>query len=85
MDPPTDAHRHSKRTFAADVVKSLEEQLGKKAFDRLVLIAAPATLGDLRAAMSKALQQVVHAELPKDLVNVPNQELAPHLSDILAV
>jgi protein required for attachment to host cells len=85
MEPPSDAHREMKRDFANDLVKALEKKLKQHAFDRLVLIAAPATLGDLRNSMSKALQNVIYAEVPKDLVHVPNSDIASHLADVLAV
>ncbi len=85
MEPPSDPHREMKRDFASDLVQALEDQLAKRAFDRLVLIAAPATLGDLRNAMPKALQDVIYAEVPKDLVKLPNTDLGSHLADILAI
>jgi len=59
--------------------------LQDQAFDRLVLVAAPATLGDIRKILPKPLQGVVYGEISKNLVHVPNQELSDHLGDVLAV
>ena len=85
MEPPSDPQREAKRSFAAELVARLQEQLQAKAFDRLVLVAAPATLGDIRKALSEPLRGVVCGEISKNLVHVPNQELDDHLADVLAV
>ena len=85
MEPHSDPQREAKRSFAAELVARLQEQLQAQAFDRLVLVAAPATLGDIRKALPKPLLGVVYGEIPKNLVHVPNQELGDHLVDVLAV
>ena len=55
------------------------------AFDRLVLVAAPATLGDLRAMISKRVAALVVGEIQHDLTKTPNSEVGPHLKDVLIV
>ena len=54
FQPTSDAHRELKRTFAEDLAAMLDEQLQAGAYDRLVLVAAPVTLGDLREALPDA-------------------------------
>lgn len=85
MEPPSDPQREAKRSFAGELVAKLQDQLQAQAFDRLVLVAAPATLGDIRKVLPKPLLTVVYGEIPKNLVHVPNQELSGHLGDVLAV
>ncbi len=85
MEPHSDPQREAKRSFAADMVARLLDQLHAQAFDRLILVAAPATLGDIRKVLPKPLLAVVHGEIAKNLVQVPNDELGSHLSDLLAV
>ncbi|MEM7773998.1 MAG: host attachment protein [Pseudomonadota bacterium] len=85
MEPKSDPHRTAKFDFARTLATFLDEQRAADAFDRLVIAAAPATLGDLRAALSPALKAVVHAELPKDLTQMPNDRLADHFVDVLPV
>jgi protein required for attachment to host cells len=63
----------------------LDEKLKAGAFDRLVLVAAPQALGDIRKAMSGQLAEAVYGELAKDLTKVPNNELAKHLGEVMAV
>ena len=55
------------------------------AFDRLVIAAAPAALGDLRPALSEEVRRAILAELPKDLTKVPTARLAEHLDGVIAV
>lgn len=85
MEPHSDPQREAKRSFAADMVAELQQQLQAQSFDRLILVAAPATLGDIRKILPKSLLGVVYAEVPKNLVQIPDNELDSHLSKVLAV
>lgn len=84
MEIPNDPKRLAKQYFARVIAKFLHEKLQQNAFDRLIVFAAPTTLGDLRAAFSEKVKAKIKAEVPKDLTRIPNDELAPHLVDILA-
>lgn len=53
-------------------------------FDRLIIAAAPTALGDIRPALSNAVKEVVIAELPKDLTNIPQPALDRHFDQLLA-
>ncbi|HKP23206.1 MAG TPA: host attachment protein [Dongiaceae bacterium] len=85
MEPQTDWHRFEKHKFAREMAKVLDAAAANKAFDRLILIAPPATLGDLRTELGDATRKLVSAELAKDLTRHAEQELPQHLSDVLAV
>jgi protein required for attachment to host cells len=85
IEPATDPHRDLKRTFAEHVVDTLTARLATKSFDRFVLVAPPKTLGDLRAALTPALRAVLHAEVTKDLIKTPQNEIAAHLSDVVGI
>ncbi len=84
MEPPTDAKRHAKRNFAKEIANMLAKTYQTKDFDRLVLIAPPTTLGDLRDALPKNVAGAVHQEIAKDLTPLGIKELTGHLSNILA-
>lgn len=84
MEPQTDPHRYEKLRFAKQVSEELDSYQKKSAFDRLVIVAAPQTLGDLRNELSAALKAVILAEVPKDLTKTPLQEISVHLADVLA-
>ena len=81
----TDPHRELKRGFAQEIARRLGTALNARAFARLVIVAPPVTLGDLRQAMSKAVSDHVAAEVAKDLVKVPNGEIRSHLTGVVAV
>src|SRR5262245_47453990 len=81
MEPHHDFHNFEKRMFARQVAKLLDEHAAKKDIERLVLVAPPKTLGDLRAELSPHSIGLVAAEIPKDLTHVPVAKLAEHLAD----
>ena len=85
MEPPTEWHRFEKHKFAREMAKVLDAAAASKAFDRLILVAPPATLGDLRTELSDATRKMVTAELPKDLTRHAEQDLPQHLETVLAV
>jgi protein required for attachment to host cells len=82
-EPPTDPARHAQHEFARDVVRLLDEQRERRSFDRLIVVAAPQFLGDLRALMPQPLQHAVCAEIAKDLSKLPPHELQVHLAETI--
>ncbi len=85
IEPRTDPHRELKRTFAHELADMLDQRLTEKAYDRLVIVAPPKALGDLRAALSAHVKPLVYAELNKDLVKTPTAELPSHLGAVMAI
>jgi len=85
ITPKTDPHRELKRDFARHLGKVLEQGLAERAYDRLVLVAPPAALGDLRAALSEPVKHAIYAELDKDLVKTPTDNLAEHLGAVMPI
>jgi protein required for attachment to host cells len=82
-EPPTDPARYAQEEFARDVVRLLDEKRESRAFERLIVVAPPQFLGDLRAAMPQQLQASVAAEVGKDLSKLPLHELQDHLREVL--
>lgn len=72
----TDWHRVAEHRFAEDLAERLIGWVGKGRFDRLILVAAPRTLGVLRAAYGDKLGSALVAEVDKDLINLPLPEIA---------
>lgn len=85
MDNPVDWHRFEKEKFAREMAKVLDRANNAGAFDRLVLVAPPKTLGDLRAALAPATRKKVIGEIDKDLTQLTPGELPDHLGSVLAV
>ncbi len=85
MEAPTDPQRHKKHNFAGFLAQQVKEKFQQSAFDRLIIAAAPAMLGDIRKALPKEVNSIVSAELAKDLCHIANSELDEHLADVMAV
>jgi protein required for attachment to host cells len=83
MEPSTDPARHAQEEFAREVVRLLDEKRESRSFERLIVVAPPQFLGDLRAAMPQQLQAAVAAEVGKDLSKLPLHELQDHLREVL--
>lgn len=73
------------RRFAERLADLLDEKLQQGRFDRLVIAAAPAALGDIRPALSDRVKEKILAEMPKDLTNEPIPKLAAHFDGLIAI
>ena len=78
-----DAVREDERRFLQSLAARLEKEATAGSYDRLILIAPPRALGDLRAILSKPVKNRVHDEIAKDLTQLPNDRLADYLSDTI--
>ncbi len=85
IEPSSNPVAVRERRFVERVAEELERKHQDKAFDQLIVAAAPTALGDLRPAFSKGLKELIVAELPKDLTNLPTPQLEKHFADILPV
>ena len=83
MAPPTDPQRYAKFAFARELAERLEEAAYAGRFDRLILVAAPKTLGDLRELLPGPVKAKIVAEIDKDLTHVPARDLPRHLASVL--
>jgi len=71
----TDWHQLSKDRFAAELAEILYKQAHKGKFDKIVLVAPPNTLGELRREMHQEVANKVVGEIPKTLTNHPIEEI----------
>ena len=85
IEPHSDPHRDLKSKFAHHLAGFLAHGHEQHAYDRLVIVATPVTLGDLRAALSDPVRAKVVGEVAQDLTKLPNDAVAPHLKDVLLV
>ncbi|CUA88959.1 Protein required for attachment to host cells [Chelatococcus sambhunathii] len=68
---PTDWHRLAKDRFASEVAETLYRAAHEKRFERLVVVAPPQTLGELRKAFHKEVSERIVAEVDKTLTSHP--------------
>src|SRR4051794_29216801 len=66
MEPKTDPVEYREAAFAKSVAEILEAKRQAGAYDRLIIAAPPTSLGNLRTALSPAVDDAVVAEIPKD-------------------
>ncbi|MBF9050455.1 host attachment protein [Roseobacter sp. HKCCD9010] len=72
------------KAFAKRLADDLAEAQRAGHFARLVLVAGPQMLGDLREALSPPVRAALLGELDKTLTEVALADLPEHLADILA-
>ena len=81
--PPQEPGRQDEMNFAHDLSAWLEEAVQSDLFDRLILAAAPRTLGDLRPRLHKTVQDRVIAEINKELTKMNERQLFEELKEIV--
>lgn len=67
----TDFHQIEEDRFAADAADMLKRRALANDFERLIIIAPPKTLGELRKHYHKEVEQRLTGELAKDLTGHP--------------
>jgi len=67
------------------IVQSLIKSHQAREFDRLIICAAPATLGLIRCQLPSQLKKLTIAELDKDLTNIRPIDLPDHFKEVLAI
>ena len=85
MEPDTPAARHEHREFARSVAAWLNEPKRRDRYDRLAVVAAPRTLGDLRELLPAGVRAKVVCELDKDLVAAKPAAIVDALGDRIAL
>jgi protein required for attachment to host cells len=85
IDAHQDPHRELKRAFARSLADTLARGAKQKAFDRVVLVAPPVTLGDLRACLDELVKGRIAGELAHDLTKIPNDDVPRHLEGVIVL
>jgi len=71
----TDWHRVAKQEFAAHTADILNKAVARGGIKRLVLVAGPDTLGEIRDELSAATKALLVGEVIKDLTNKPLNQI----------
>jgi protein required for attachment to host cells len=74
-----DFHQQGEDRFAAETAKLLQQRAQNGEFDKLIVIAPPRTLGELRKHYHKEVSDRIAGELAKDLTGHPVAEIEKHL------
>ena len=70
-----DFHQIGEARFAAEAAELLKARALGNAFESLVVVAPPKTLGELRKHYHKEVEKRLVAEVPKDLTKMPVEEI----------
>ena len=83
VEPRRDLHAAAKEDFVKHVAGEIDAEHGRKSFDKLVLVAPPRVLTELKEKLSAAMAKLSADSLQKDLTKVPDHDLAEHLKSTL--
>jgi protein required for attachment to host cells len=83
MEYSSDPVREEQQKFTAEVASKIDGYAQEGAFDRLVVCAAPQTLGDLRTMLSPATRDKTTAEINKDFSNLPTDKLISSVRSVM--
>ena len=75
-----DMHDAEEQRFIQRVAEALGEVCSQQAVPAVILVAAPRALAELRKAVPASVQNLVVAEIAKDLVNLPIADIEKRLS-----
>jgi protein required for attachment to host cells len=85
VEPRSDPHTALEALFASQLATMLADHSAKEAFDRLVIVAPAAMLGNLRRMIKPEVRNKIVAEIDKDLTRIPNNEIASHIDNVIDV
>ena len=71
----TDFHQLEEDRFAADTAEMLRKRALRNEFTKLIVVAPPRALGELRKHYHKEVEARIIGEIAKDLANRPTDEI----------
>lgn len=83
FEPRTNPHDKAETEFSSQVAAFVDRGVGDRRAQRVILVAPPRALGDLRKALSPRAYARVHAEISHDWLDLPDNEVAARLGDAL--
>ena len=81
---PVDWHQLAEDHFAHEIIAGLVELAKREKLKRIVIVAPPRTLAELRRAMPDEFSKLVVAEIHKDLTKHPVADITHHLMEEMA-
>jgi len=74
------ATRHVMELFAGELAEMLHRGRAVNAFNKLVLVAEPRFLGELRSRLNESTQKTIDREIDKDIYNFDLDAIKEHLT-----
>jgi protein required for attachment to host cells len=82
IEPHTDAHDKAAMGFAKGLAEILEHGRVEHAYTRLLLVAPPRFLGQLRAELGAQVGKLVAGSIAKDLTHATNGDIRAVLDEV---
>ncbi len=79
------ARQHESETFAKELIALLDRSRSRQEYERVVIVAAPEFLGQLRDEMPPELEKAVLQEVSKNLVQESTDSIRKYLPEVLPV
>jgi len=83
MEYSSDPVREEQHRFAVEIAGKLDHYALENAFENLVICAAPKTLGDLRKLLSAHVKEKTVAEIDRNCVAVPTDQLIATVKSVV--
>ncbi len=80
IEPRMPLDRAAEQAFVRRTVEAVEAAHDSGQFDRLVIVAAPTALGDIRECLGRSLAAAVIATSAADLTKSPIDDIAEHVA-----
>lgn len=84
IEPSSTPHQQAGREFIDGVASAVSEALTHGGFDRLIVVAPPRALGELRELLPKQVRDRVVGELDLDLAKAPTADVLEHVERFLS-
>jgi protein required for attachment to host cells len=82
-EPQETVREHDINMFSKQLVRYLDQARNEHRFDKLRVIAPPKFLGLIRQNMSKEVQKMVEAEIPKEITGLETRNVEQYLQSLL--
>lgn len=82
-EPRSDPHEKAEHAFCQFIAEIVSRAALDRRFERLILVAPPHMLGDLRKCLSPHARNLVSGEFAKNWLRLTDGEVAEHLGDAL--
>lgn len=83
--PRADFHQQEKLNFAKHLSSKVNTKVENQEVDRVIIVAPPKILHELRENLNCAAKKNLVGELNKDLTKIKPEELPKHLKDIAVI
>lgn len=83
--PATLPKQHEADIFALELARELDAGRVKNLYSRLVLVASPAFMGQIKQHLTDAVQKLVSDSLEKDYTQSTEKELGRHLASCVCI